>query len=312
MKISEAVIGKWPAILTQLGIDESFLNGKHGPCPSCGGKDRWRFDDKDGKGTYYCTNCGSGGGFKLLELVFGWPFPTAAKKVEEVIGNCSDYKPRPRNKPDPKIRLKKIAEKARPLSVHDEVFRYLKNRGINESTFSAISNKVKVVNDGYWENRQLVAKFDCMAALVTHKGKPLTYHLTYLENGKKADVLSPRKILTPVQSITGGAVELFEFTDELGVAEGIETALSAYQLFKVPVWAVLNTTGMKGFDIPEGVKKLWVFGDNDESSSFAGQGAAYELAHRAKVKGVSVEVKIPAQAGFDWNDELMTRIYEQH
>ena len=49
---------RWLAILPALGVPSHFLRNKHGPCPVCGGKDRFRFDDKDGKGTFFCNGCG--------------------------------------------------------------------------------------------------------------------------------------------------------------------------------------------------------------------------------------------------------------
>lgn len=46
---------------------------RHGPCPICGGKDRFRFDDKDGRGTWFCSHCDpqSGGGLALLAKFIG-------------------------------------------------------------------------------------------------------------------------------------------------------------------------------------------------------------------------------------------------
>lgn len=41
--------GRWPSILAAFGLDERALSGKHGPCPMCGGQDRFRFDDLDGR-----------------------------------------------------------------------------------------------------------------------------------------------------------------------------------------------------------------------------------------------------------------------
>src|SRR5690554_5454604 len=62
----ELALGKWPGILSRLGVDESFLLNRHGPCPNCGGKDRYRFSDQEGTGSYYCSQCGPGDGFDLL------------------------------------------------------------------------------------------------------------------------------------------------------------------------------------------------------------------------------------------------------
>ena len=40
-----AAHGRWPEILAALGIDPAALRNRHGPCPGCGGRDRFRFDD---------------------------------------------------------------------------------------------------------------------------------------------------------------------------------------------------------------------------------------------------------------------------
>jgi putative DNA primase/helicase len=77
--------GRWRAILPQLGVPPAFLNGKHQPCPMCGGKDRARFDDKDGRGTWICSRCGAGDGVALVMALNGWDFPQAAQRIEALI-----------------------------------------------------------------------------------------------------------------------------------------------------------------------------------------------------------------------------------
>jgi hypothetical protein len=54
----------WPAILEALGVPSAALTGKHGPCPAqaCGGKDRFRFDNKWGRGDWFCNQCGDASG----------------------------------------------------------------------------------------------------------------------------------------------------------------------------------------------------------------------------------------------------------
>ncbi|MBI2379214.1 MAG: DUF927 domain-containing protein [Gammaproteobacteria bacterium] len=78
--------GQWPDILPALGLDAASLKNKHGPCPACGGSDRFRFDDKDGRGSFYCNQCGPGDGFKLLELVHGWDAAEALARVAGFLG----------------------------------------------------------------------------------------------------------------------------------------------------------------------------------------------------------------------------------
>ena len=85
-EIASSIGPKWPAILEQLGIDGKYLRDKHGPCPACGGRDRYRFDNRFGRGGFYCNGCGAGDGFTLLQRVFGWDFKTARARVIEAAG----------------------------------------------------------------------------------------------------------------------------------------------------------------------------------------------------------------------------------
>ena len=103
----------------------------------------------------------------------------------------------------------------------------------------------------------------------------------------------------------GSAIRLFDFEEVLGVAEGIETAISASLLYNVPVWSLLNANGIKEFQPPKQVKRLMVFADNDEN--YVGQHAAFCLAMRARTMKIETEVIIPATVGEDWNDELLKR-----
>jgi len=92
--------------------------------------------------------------------------------------------------------------------------------------------------------------------------------------------------------------------DVLGVAEGIETALAAAQLFGIPTWSALDAGGVERFEPPAEVERLIVFGDNDVNG--AGQRAAYALAARLSGR-LKIEVKIPEKPGTDWNDVLLGR-----
>jgi hypothetical protein len=50
--------GNWRAVLASHGIDVRLLDGRHHHCPGCGGSDRFRFDDQDGRGTWICSRGG--------------------------------------------------------------------------------------------------------------------------------------------------------------------------------------------------------------------------------------------------------------
>ncbi len=64
-QIQASMIGQWQGVLEGAGV--TLPQGrKHGPCPMCGGRDRFRFDDRDGRGTWICNQCGAGDGLTLF------------------------------------------------------------------------------------------------------------------------------------------------------------------------------------------------------------------------------------------------------
>ncbi|EDX2470708.1 DNA primase [Salmonella enterica] len=94
MNITETVkqaCGHWPNILPALGV--KVIKNRHQPCPVCGGSDRFRFDDKEGRGTWFCNQCGAGDGLKLVERVFDVSASEAAQKVNTVTGNLPPVAP---------------------------------------------------------------------------------------------------------------------------------------------------------------------------------------------------------------------------
>ncbi|EAM4479775.1 DNA primase [Salmonella enterica] len=94
MNVTETVkqaCGHWPRILPALGV--KVIKNRHQACPLCGGSDRFRFDDKEGRGTWYCNQCGAGDGLKLVEKVFGVKPSEAAQKVNAVTGNLPPVAP---------------------------------------------------------------------------------------------------------------------------------------------------------------------------------------------------------------------------
>lgn len=109
-KVTEHAQGQWPRILSALaGLSPDQLTDKHQPCPLCGGKDRYRFDDKDGNGSWFCNKCGgknesggAGNGMELLMRRKSWDYQTAATEVERFLG-VSIEKPKSQAKPKPPI-----------------------------------------------------------------------------------------------------------------------------------------------------------------------------------------------------------------
>ncbi|ATO32760.1 TOPRIM and DUF927 domain-containing protein [Dickeya dianthicola] len=82
---ASAAQGRWRAVLAQLGITVPDNARQHAPCPACGGKDRFRFDD-DGRGAHFCNQCGAGDGLELVQKVRQCDITAAARLVAEVVG----------------------------------------------------------------------------------------------------------------------------------------------------------------------------------------------------------------------------------
>jgi hypothetical protein len=114
------------------------------------------------------------------------------------------------------------------------------------------------------------------------------------------DLGNPRRLLgRPL----GGAVVLEQPVDTLGLAEGVETALSAAVLLGLPVWATLGAERLAQITIPERIKRLLILPDNDRSGRIGGA-KAMEAYARPKCQ---VELIWPAAGHNDWNDVLRAR-----
>lgn len=88
-EIRDACRGRWSQVLSRW-MDASLLTPGHSACPGCGGRDRFRFDDKEGEGTFICSQGGGGllssDGIGLLMHAKGCSFPEACTLLGEALG----------------------------------------------------------------------------------------------------------------------------------------------------------------------------------------------------------------------------------
>jgi len=290
--------GKWLGIYSSLGIDVG--NGKHKECPHCGGTDRFRYDDKFGHGNYFCNGCDAGDGFSLVGKVLGLEFKDVIKKIGGIVGMVDEDRVIEKPMVDPKIALTKVWKSSTPLTGSDPVSLYLHSRKLNLTPLNVLYCPNCYESDTKTEMPAMVAR------IFNKSGKPVSIHRTYLNGTGKADIKSPKKMMPGTEHLGGGAVRLFEpggmfEKDSIGVAEGIETAISAAQMFMVATWACLSTTLLETFEPPDGIRKIVIFSDND--ANYAGQKAAYTLAQRLYNRDLVVDVVMPNLS--DFNDELM-------
>jgi hypothetical protein len=135
-----------------------------------------------------------------------------------------------------------------------------------------------------------------VAGVQAPDGEIVAIQQTWLtRDGEK---ISPTRLTTG--SLGAGAVRLGAPARIMGLAEGVETALSAMQMTGMPVWASLGASRLHSVELPAEVEQVHIFADNDEPGRFA--------ARRAKdvhiPLGREVWLRSPPDQCGDWNDFL--------
>lgn len=136
------------------------------------------------------------------------------------------------------------------------------------------------------------------------EGTIVGLHRTYIDptTSQKAPV-EPNKMM--LGKCRGGAVRLMAPANgvPLGVSEGIETGMAAMQLFNVPVWAALSTTGMRNIQLPGSVTDVVIFAD----AGRPGEEAAQDLARRLVDEGRRARIVRPK-----WGDDFCHDLEKAH
>jgi putative DNA primase/helicase len=134
-----------------------------------------------------------------------------------------------------------------------------------------------------------------IAGLQAPDRRVIAVQVTFLDprGDRKAQGATPRKTIGRMHN---GAVRLGPAGDVLGIAEGVETALAAMQLTGIPCWACLGSQRMARVAVPDTVRELHLFGDNDEPGRLAVEQAAKAHAHRRVV------VRFPPDGSGDYAD----------
>ena len=261
MKTAEAAKGRWSEIFEYYGLPP--VTGKNhfkGECPVCGARGKYRVDDRDGSGSWICV-CGSGDGMSLLVKTQGKSFSAISTEVDQIIGNDYRHEKIPVHSSAARLRQRTISKFAKLAPLRGTAGAgYLQHRGITRLPADAIR---------FCDKQRHAGKvYQALYALATDdKGELCYLHRTLLEGEHKAPLGESAKRQKSMQEenyleyARSVAIRMFPVSSTLGIAEGIETALSCYQIYGVNTWAVMNSNFMKKFRAPAGVKHLVVFAD---------------------------------------------------
>lgn len=334
--ITELSRHQWQHILTSIGIEARYLRNIHQPCPLCGGEDRFRYDDKDGNGTYYCNQCGAGNGFTMMQKHLGIDFKEAVQIVSRILGygdtsqsipSADTFRQQSHQaqtvEQDRLPRLMRIWNETEPLNAIAKA--YYQIRGLDIEKLPQ-TNAIRFASSlPYWitdtsGKAQHFGNFPCIVAAISDQtGQLQGLHLTYLkprENGnvckliathpQTGQALPAKKMQSRFSgSLKGASVQIEQpnHKGELIITEGIETALAARELFALPIQAALSANGLKQWQPPQNLKTALIIADNDIPRP-VGYQAAEALAKRLKQQGIEAKIWQPETQGSDALDEL--------
>jgi putative DNA primase/helicase len=327
---------QWISLLVSYGVPADRLTGNACACPVCGGDDRFTYDNKRGRGDWVCRQCNYGkpmagdglqlitrlnkmGLYRLMRQMDGGPAPRAIKNA------AAAEAPKPKRKADPKFianRLNSMWDAAKPVSSGDLVMRYLSTRVPGLRVLPSRALRLGMLE--YRHEKKVIGSWPgILARFELPDGRLGTLHRTYLERSTPSkakivsgdgEILDSRLNDMTLNPLQGGAVRLMEPVDgEIGVAEGLESALGAYMEARVPMWYCLNIGLLRQFVVPEGlgIRVVHIFVDFDDvdpkTGKSVGVAGGLELAKRLKSEGFTVFVHRPRVRGTDFADQWCAR-----
>jgi Toprim domain/CHC2 zinc finger len=300
-----------------------------GPCPVCGGADRFAINTR--KQAFNCRGSRAGGG--VIDMVMHLDGCTFAEAIHTLAG----IRPgRPALVIDPaKMAAVKVkAERDEIERIRDEAERIVRAMDIWDDArliettpaevYLRIHRRVEIPPGPPGSVLRFHpacpfgdARHPCLIALVRNivTDEPQAIVRTALNpdgtalkiNGKTA-----RKALGPIGE---GAIKLSDHTEIttcLGVGEGVESVLSMRQTpeFGSPVWSLISDSGLANFPVLAGIECLWIAVDNDRPDQHgrqAGVEAAFACSRRWTSSGRRVLRLTPHQVGCDLNDCILDR-----
>lgn len=174
-----------------------------------------------------------------------------------------------------------------------QVAAYLRTRGITVQIPPSLRFHPSLRHPSGIRLPAMVARVD------DRSGNFVAIHRTYLStDGTKASVAPVKASLGPVK---GGCVRLAPIAEKMGVAEGLETALSVQQSVGLPMLVALSAPGIEALQLPSGITELIVCVDGDRTGERAAERAGKRLL--SEYRRLTVKIARPGE-GLDFNDLL--------
>ncbi|MCL4682466.1 MAG: toprim domain-containing protein [Rhodocyclaceae bacterium] len=341
--VKQIAEGRWDEILPGLApsIAHAFGKklGRHVACPHHAGKSEANFRafrNVAVSGGVVCNSCGTfASGIDTLMWANNWSFAEAVKEVDKWLGGVRTLSPAElarqaalQEKRRAAAKRARIIEDKRSRASLNAVWRasvpldhpsaaparlYFANRGLSLQSYSPEMRFHPALNYIHTDEDEAIrSRHPAIVTRVrTADGKPGTLHRTYITvDGQKLRLGVTKKLMSHPSdvSLTGGAIRLMPATRTIGVAEGIETAYAAMELFGINVWPCVSRALLESFEPPPNVEKVVVFGDLDASGD--GQRSAQALVERLWANGIMAGLRLPegpipaGSKGVDWNDVL--------
>lgn len=265
-------------------------------CPFHGEKSP-SFHADDRRAQYHCFGCGvTGDHFKFLTEKTGLSFPDAVARVAGLAGISLPNRERrdetEQEKADREARMRVEAEdsarrraaaqvetekdKQRRAETAAGIWAETKPLAGTHAEAYLVARGIPPVVEWPWDPKDTLrfhpalrypdaGKFPALVCRVQDAwGETVGVWRIFLSvtSPEKADVPDAKLGLGPV---AGGAIRIGGDAPDIGAAEGAESALGAYALedFRRPVWALMSTSGMRGFEPPMFIVKLRVWQDSD-------------------------------------------------
>lgn len=306
------------------------------PCPVCGGNDRFTFDDNQGMGNSYCRQCGNGGmartGLKLIQDILEIDFNETCNLVGEYLNLT------------PEEFNKKHTKKAKPLANYN-----VEKQELDPNKKALAEKTIKDIESNLWDISNTLAQeylkhrrglnvdypianlyfsdihhYDTtykkestkpalLARLTSYDGGLEAYQRIYLKpNGEKLERKQTLRLTNNTMLDSAASVKLFPKAKVMGIAEGVETALAAHELTKLPVDAAINAKRLENWKPPEICKVVYIFSDLDhpdqKTGKCPGHESAVKLFHKLVKSGLIVYLLTPGldipegKHSWDFND----------